>query len=364
MAEESFQERTEAPSQRKRDEAKKKGQVPRSTELTTAFGLLASAIVIKVASAGLAAAAASIFVSSVAQASQPLQGAGPAVAWVQAVGWKVMAATATPLLALALTGAAIGALQARGVVSGEPLKADWERILPHKNLGRLISMRALVDLLKALAKLLVIGLAVYMSLRKAWPEIVSLAEQSPVALLLVMHRYAVRLLTTAGLAFLVIAGADYAWQLWQHEKQLRMTKEEVKQEMKETEGDPLLKQRMRSAGRALARKRMFHAVPAADVVVTNPTHIAVALKYDPDVSPAPIVVAMGERKVAERIKALAHAAGVPVVENRPLARALKATARLGQPIPVDLYVAVAEVLAFVIRQRAARGPQWVRSAFA
>ncbi len=143
-----------------------------------------------------------------------------------------------------------------------------------------------------------------------------------------------------------------------------MTKEEVKQESKETDGDPLLKQRMRSAGRALARKRMFHEVPTADVVVTNPTHIAVALRYQPERSPAPLVVAMGERKVAERIKALAHSAGVPVIENKPLARALKATARLGQPIPVELYVAVAEVLAFVMRQRAARGPDWARSAWA
>ena len=364
MADESFQEKTEAPSQRKRDQAREKGQVARSVELSTAFGLLAAAVVVKVSAPGLARMAAGIFTASMLRAGSAAASGGTAVAWVQAVGWQVIMATAGPMIALAAVAAAIGAIQARGTLTTEPLTPDWSRIAPQKNLGRIVSARALVELLKSLAKLGVVGAAVYASLHRAWPEIVSLAQQSPVALLMVMHRYTVRLLATAGLAFLAIAAADYAWQLWTFEKQLRMTKEEVKQEMKESEGDPLLKQRIRSAGRALARKRMFHAVPTADVVVTNPTHIAVALKYDALRSAAPVVVAMGERKVAERIKAMAHAAGVPVIENRPLARALNATARLGQPIPVELYVAVAEVLAFVMRQRAARGPDWARSAFA
>src|SRR5690606_1093253 len=119
-----------------------------------------------------------------------------------------------------------------------------------------------------------------------------------------------------------LAAADYAYQLWEFEKNLRMTKEEVKQETKETEGDPMVKSRMRAFGRSLVRRRMMLAVPTADVVVTNPTHIAVALKYDPTIAPAPIVVAMGQRKIAERIKKIALESGVPVIENRPLARAL------------------------------------------
>ena len=133
-----------------------------------------------------------------------------------------------------------------------------------------------------------------------------------------------------------------------------MTKQEVKQEAKQNEGDPLVKARMRSMGRALARKQMMKEVPNADVVVTNPTHIAVALKYDPTTGEAPVVLAMGQRKVAERIKAIAAEAGVPMVENRPLARAMLASCRVGIPIPAELYIAVAEVLAFVIRQRGGR----------
>lgn len=358
MAEESFQERTEAPTQRKRDEAKRKGQVPKSTELTTAFVLLGSALAINAAGGGLARAMADIFTTS-AGAGVP-DGPGGTVHLLQAVGWKTMAALAPVVLTLAGVATAIAAVQARGVLSTEPITPDWSRLAPHKNIARLVSMRAVVDLLKALLKLVVVGAAMYAALKKAWPDIVALSDESPVALLGGIQHHSVSLLMTSGLAFLAIAGGDYAWQLWQHEKELKMTKEEVKQEVKESEGDPLLKQRMRSQGRALARKRMFRDVPNADVVVTNPTHVAVAIKYDPDVAPAPIVLAMGERKVAQRIKQIAYEAGVPVIENKPVARALLATARIGQPIPFEMYVAVAEILAFVIKQRAARGPDWAR----
>jgi flagellar biosynthetic protein FlhB len=179
-----------------------------------------------------------------------------------------------------------------------------------------------------------------------------------------MQAHAARLFLLAGLAFLAIAGLDYAWQRWQYLQGLRMTKEEVKQEAKQSDGDPLLKARMRSVARARLRKRMLTAVPTADVVIVNPTHRAVALRYDPLEAPAPVVVAMGERKVAERIKELARQHGVPMIENKPLAVALLASARVGMMIPAELYVAVAEVLAFVFRQRALQGqsPAWARGA--
>jgi flagellar biosynthetic protein FlhB len=160
------------------------------------------------------------------------------------------------------------------------------------------------------------------------------------------------MLRTAGIAYLALAAADYAWQLWRHEKGLRMTKEEVKQEFKNSEGDPMVKQRMRSVARQRARQQMFKDVPKADVVLVNPVHIAVALRYEPSIAPAPYVVALGRRKVAERIKQIAYESGVPVVENVPLARALIAAVKLGQMIPTELYLAVAEVLAFVMRKRA------------
>ena len=134
-----------------------------------------------------------------------------------------------------------------------------------------------------------------------------------------------------------------------------MSRDEIREEMKQSEGDPLIKQRMRSFARALARRQMIRDVPKADVVITNPTHIAIALRYDPLTAPAPVVLAIGQRKVAERIKAAAREHGVPCIENKPLARALLASAKLGQMIPAELYAAVAEILAFVIRRRLVRG---------
>src|SRR5205823_5703740 len=135
---------------------------------------------------------------------------------------------------------------------------------------------------------------------------------------------------------------DYIWQWWRHEQSLRMTKEEVKQENKQNEGDPHIKSRRRTIARSYARRQMMRDVPKADVVITNPTHIAVAIKYDPNVAPAPYILAIGQRKVAERMKEIARESGVPMVENRPLARALLKTAKVGTLIPMELYMAVAE----------------------
>jgi flagellar biosynthetic protein FlhB len=201
----------------------------------------------------------------------------------------------------------------------------------------------------------VVAVAVWTAGRGALRDLPFLNQQSGGALAAVVADYAARLLLAAGLAYLLLAAVDYAFQIWQHEKQLKMSKEEVKRETKESEGDPFLKARRKGIARSLARRRMMLAVSEADVVVTNPTHVAVALKYDPSVSIAPIVLALGERKVAQRIKELARKHGVPTVENKPVARALLATATVGEAIPVEMYVAVAEILAFVYRTHGREG---------
>jgi flagellar biosynthetic protein FlhB len=270
-------------------------------------------------------------------------------------GWKALGALAAFLATMAAASLAIGAVQARGTLSAKPVTPDFNRINPAQNVKRVIGVQGVVELLKSIVKLLIVGWAVWHVLAPAWPAIVALGQEPPRALLEVVREYGVGILRTAGLAYLALAGADYAWQLWQHEKGLRMTKEEVKQEHKQQEGDPMVKSRMRALARQRVRQQMFKDVKKADVVLVNPVHIAVALKYDPTVAPAPYVVALGRRKVAERIKALAYEAGVPVVENVPLARALIASVKLGQMIPTELYLAVAEVLAFVLRKRAPTG---------
>lgn len=353
----SEQEKTEEATPKRREDARRDGQVARSQELTTAVLLLASALTLSALTPGLGRALTEVFAYGLTAAGTELDGAS-ATRLVQAIGWRTLAALGAVLAAMAGAALAVTAVQARGTLATKPLEPKWSRLSPLANGKRLIGIQPWAELGKSLVKLGIVGLAVWLSLRAAWPELLALGQQSPAALLMVVRRYAVRLLLTAGGAYVAFALLDYLYQLWQHGRSLRMSKEEIKQEYKQSEGDPMVKARRRSFARQLARKQMMRDVPTADVVIANPTHIAVALKYDPAVAPAPFVVALGERKVAQRIKQLAFDSGVPVIENRPLARALIASAQVGQLIPVELYGAVAEILAFVIRQRAAMGSSW------
>jgi flagellar biosynthetic protein FlhB len=358
----SEQDKTEEATPRRREEAAKEGRTPRSADVGAAALLLAAALAVGVAGPGLARALRDITGAGLGFGSAAGLTAPGAVAMVRDLGWKALAALAGFLGALAGTGLVIGAAQARGTFTMQPLAPKFSRINPGENYKRVVGVQGAVEGAKAVLKLVVVGWAVYHSLQAAWPDVVALGEQSPRALVEVVRRHGVRLLTDAGLAALLLAAADYGWQLWKHERDLRMTKEEVKQESKNQEGDPMVKQRMRALGRQRARQQMMKDVPKADVVVVNPVHIAVALKYDPTVAPAPYVLAVGRRKVAERIKELAFAAQIPVVENVPLARALVGSVKVGMVIPAELYLAVAEVLAYVMRQRAAYGPAARRAA--
>jgi flagellar biosynthesis protein FlhB len=350
----SMQEKTEEATPRKRQEAHEKGEVPKSQELTTALVLLASALILQVASPAVASAIGSTMVTALTMVSAPALDGEAAVEVLRGLGWKVLGGVSVFVLATAGATVTVTAAQARGVLSVKPLGPNWGKLSPIANGKRLLGTQPWMELAKSLLKLLIVGIAVYFSLRAAWGDTMALAQMSPWELLVVVKSYAVRLLFTAGGAYLALAGLDYAYQLWQHEKKLKMSKEEVKREHKQNEGDPLIRAQRRAMGRAMARRQMFQEVPHADVVITNPTHIAVALKYDPSRADAPIVLAMGQRKIAERIKAIAAEAGVPMVENKPVARALLASARVGAMIPAELYIAVAEILAWVMAQRAKR----------
>jgi flagellar biosynthesis protein FlhB len=344
-------DRTEEATPRKRDEARNEGRVPRSQELSTAVLFLAAAGIMHTAGPALASGVAStVTYGMMTAASSTLDNQG-AVAFVRLLGWKLLAAMSTFLITTSGAALAISAVQARGILTLKPLEPKWERLNPIPNAKRILGMQSVMELFKSLFKLAVIGLMVYFALQNAWSDSLALSQQSPRQLVEVLLGYAVRLLMTVGAAYLVLALADYMYQLWQHEKELRMSKQEVKQEHRESEGDPMMKARRMAMGRSLARRQMFQEVPTADVVITNPTHIAVALRYDPERADAPIVVAMGQRKVAERIKRIARESGVPTMENKPLARALLASAKVGMMIPSDLYVAVAEILAFVFGSR-------------
>jgi flagellar biosynthesis protein FlhB len=351
-AKDDGQERTESATPRRREEAHREGRVPRSQELSAATLLLAGTGVLALAGGtSLARHSLDVMRTDIAWLSaQPLN-ALQAATILQQLGRTTLLALAPFLVGILAVTLLVNGVQARGIVSVEPLGPKLSHIDPVAGLGRTFSLDAVVNLLKALVKFALLGLVTYLVLKRAWPEVLSSGGADVPVILGLTRTLAVRMALLAGLAFLAIAALDYGYQVWQYEKNLRMTRHEVTQEHKETEGDPQIKGRVRQLQRQMARKRMLGKVATADVVVTNPTHIAVALKYDPLISAAPIVVAMGERLLAQRIKDIAHRAGVPVIENKPLARALLASARVNEAIPAALYVAVAEVIAFVFRRK-------------
>ncbi len=363
MADRPEAERTEDATPRRRDEAHEEGRIPRSQELTIAVSLLASAIVLSTVAPFTGRGLFQLMGSSLANVGATTLDAGSATQLLRVTALRAFMATLGLLVALVAGSFAISAIQARGVMSLKPIMPQWSRIDPATNIKNLLGFRPIVELLKSLGKLLIVGIAVYVSIKTALPDAISLSETSQLSFALIVKKYAVRMLATAGGAYLCLAAGDYIWQWWQFEQSIRMTKEEVKQEHKQNDGDPQIKQRRRAMARSYARRQMMKDVPKADVVIVNPTHIAIAIKYDPTVAPAPYVLAIGQRKIAERIKAIAAEAGVPIVQNKPLARALLKTAKVGTLIPYELYMAVAEVLAFVLRTRGTRGA-WQGSALA
>lgn len=355
MAEDSDLEKTEEPTARRRQEAVDEGRVVRSNELATAALLFGSAATVNMAGPALASRVIELFSGGLRAIGDTSGGSASSLGLLRSTGMGALFIAALLAAGIAVCVLVVAVLQGQGVLALKPITPDWRRVNPLTNAKRMFGTQSLAELLKALLKVLLVGWAVWHMLDTAWPELMQLAGRDPVTLLDTLRRLTVSLLTTAGIAYIVLAAADWGWQKWQYEQQLRMTKEEAKQDAKQTEGDPTLKGRMRSLARSRIRRQMFKDVPHADLVLVNPTHIAIALQYDPIKAPAPIVLAMGERKIAERIKAIALANGVPVIQNKPLARALLRSARVGLMIPAELYAAVAEVLAFVMRQRARHG---------
>lgn len=347
-------ERTEAPTPKKRQDAFKKGEVPRSQEVTTALLLMAAAGAVSSAVGPAAGSVRSIFETSVRSVTAPAVGIDGVAGQIRYLTWQALAGVAPILFTMAGVVLFATAVQARGVLSVEPLKPKWSRMNPISRIPQIWGWKALMELGKSFLKLGVITLVIYNVLDELAAQVPALGQESPFAIAALVQTHAAKMLLGAGLAYLVLALADYAFQVWRHEKQLKMSREEIKREQKDQEGDQVVKVRRRTMARQFARRRMLLSVSEADVVVTNPTHIAVALKYDPAEADAPVVLAMGERKMAQRIKEIAREHDVPLVENKPLARALFATAKVGAPIPVELFVAVAEILAYVYRQAAMR----------
>lgn len=265
-------------------------------------------------------------------------------------------ATAPMLLLMVVVGASSSLGQVGFLVTSKPLQPKLDRINPLAGLKRMFSLRSLVELVKSLAKLSFITAVVIAYLRQELDTVILLMHMDPQSMLPTVSWLVFGVWWRVAIVMLLIGIVDYGYQRWQYEQDLRMTAQEAKQEAKELEGDPHIKRKVRQLQRQMATQRMMAAVPEADVVITNPTHYAVALRYDPENMSAPVVVAKGMRLVAQKIREIAAENRVPIVQKPPLARELFRLAEVNTPVPEKLFVAVAEVLSFVYRidQRAAK----------
>jgi len=253
-----------------------------------------------------------------------------------------------PIMAVTFTvGLAANVLQVGFRVTPKSIAPDLNKIDPLKGIVRIISWRGLVELIKSAAKVGVVAYFVYAFLKTEYPLLIDLAGLTPREMVDTIMMLSWRLVVRGCGVMLVIGILDYIYQRLQFEKSIKMTKQEVKEEFKRSEGDPQIKSRIRQRQLEIACRRMIHDVAKADVVITNPTHYAVAIRYDAKEMEAPVVLAKGQRLLAMKIREVAELNGIPIVENPPVARLLYKTVEVGQPIPEELYQAVAEILAYV-----------------
>ena len=351
---ENEQERTEQPTPKRLEEARKKGQIPRSTELS-------AAAVILTVGGGL-----HFLGGYMGGRLNGLMSASLALTREQSVDESLMFPTmlteaahallaCAPILGLTLIAALLAPMLLGGWnLSFEALVPDFTRLNPLSGFGRMFSLRSGVDLAKAFAKFILLALVAMFILRQKSGELMGLGmEPTRVAIAHSISLAGYALLMLAGTLGL-IAAVDVPWQLFQYNKQLRMTRQEIREEMKESEGSPEIKGRIRRMQSEVARRRMMQEVPKADVVIVNPTHFAVALRYDDKRMRAPVVVAKGADIIAARIREVATQSLVPIFEAPPLARALFKSVEIGAEIPATLYVAVAQVLTYIYQLKNAR----------
>lgn len=349
------QEKTEAPTPRRLQEAREKGDIAKSQEVPSAAILLAGMLSLYVLSSYMLDRLYGILRYYLGNL-HVLEIAPGNMTMVARNCMLYTASVMAPVMAvIVVTAVTANYAQVGAVFSTEKITPKLEKINPIKGLSNLFSKQTLAQSVKSIAKLVIIGYVAYSEVNKAMPLILPLMDQEPLQILTFVAHVSFWIFLKSVLIVALLAGADYLFQRWQFLEKMKMTKQEVKEEAKQTEGDPHVKGRIRSIQMEMARKRMMSEVPTADVIITNPTHLAIALRYDNKTMMAPKLIAKGAGVIAHRIKELAAEHGVPLVENKPLARALYKAVDLDATIPENLFQAVAEVLAYVysLKQRTA-----------
>jgi len=349
MPEESFQERTEKATPRRRQKAREEGRVARSQELNSAVLLCLGITAIYFLGPALAVQLKQYMTYLFTEAP------GMVVTPDTTVGFFTSTITTFFLLlgpifvVLLVIAYSVNVLQVGILFTSKPLEPKLDKLNIVNGIKRLVSVRSMVELIRDIIKVTLIAIVGYISIKSQLNSFFLLSDQSVGLFAGVMSKQALMVALQIGAVMLILALLDYAYQKYDFEKNIRMSKQEIKEEMKDYEGSPQTKARIRRIQREMSNRRMMREIPKADVVITNPTHLAVALKYNQSEMEAPMVVAKGERLLAEKIKEIATEANVPIVENKPLARSLFSMCEVGSYVPSQLYRAVAEVLAYVYR---------------
>jgi len=339
-------DKSEAPTSKKLEDAREKGQIVRSIELNAAASMLVAALLLGGPGKDMSLAVKDLLIATILD----LPKADLTLPWLQATGInyfiRIMPAFAFLLSGLLIAGVAVTLVQTRFLWANKGF--DFSRLNPISGFKRIFSSHGLIEMVKSLLKLALVGWVSFSFLQGHISEMVGLVQLDLFSAVQKFADLTIGLALQVGEVYIVLAVADYAYQRWNLMRDLRMTKEEVKEEFKRSEGDPMLKSRIRSEMRRMARSRMMSAVPKATVIVTNPTHLAVAIQYENGMH-APKVLAKGAHLTAQRIVAIAREHNIPVIQNIPVARAIYKTTEIGQEISPELYTALAEILAHVFR---------------
>jgi len=356
------EERTEKATPRHRKRARERGQVARSADLSGSLVLVAGLLVISFTAPAIAEAGAASFRAILGQIAHPGRATSAAgLSQLMQVALTTVEITVLPIAGACLAAAVVaGVAQVGGRPAPQALRADFRRLNPVTGLRNLLGPNLIFEALKALVKVAIVGAVAALAILPGLTQLASIVGVAPGAVAGIAGHTALGVAQRAALAYVAIGLIDYGWKRWRHERQLRMTKQELRDELRQYGVSAEVKAALRRRQMQLARARMMAAVPDADVVVTNPTHFAVALRYDGSRT-APEVVAKGQDLVAAQIRRIAEENDVPLVSDPPLARALHSSTEVGQVIPEELYAAVARVLAFVYRT-AGRQPAAVRRA--
>lgn len=350
MAEQGFQEKTEKATAKRRQEAREKGQTANSREIVSVLILLATIGLFFFAGTVMFWKLKDVMTASFKElGSLNIDTVEASHLLIAQASLKILFILMPLFITVPVIGIGANIAQIGVFISSKALVPDFSKLNPATGIKRLVSARSFVELAKSMAKLVIVAWVGYLSIKAEFPKIPFLMMLDVVEIVSFTGSVALKLCLNICLALILIAVTDYAFQKFQHEKDLKMTKQEIKEEGKQTEGDPQVKQRIKAAQMEMVRLRMINTIPEATVIITNPTHFAVALKFDLNKMPAPMIIAKGAGVFAKQIKKLAKEHDIPIVENKPLAQLLFKTLKIGEYIPGELYQAVAEILAYIYK---------------